>query len=364
MSNNNNKKKKTMNDLINRLGIDETFTKPVKKEKVFTKFSDIAVPAKGYNYVCDLLYLPEDSKTHCKFALVCMDCGNNMFDLQEIRNRDSETVLNALKAIFKRGILKKPSKGSQIQTDSGTEYGDVFHKYLYNEDIYHKIAGVGRHNQMSAVEAVNKQLGRLFNGYMNSKEADTGKVYRDWCDIIPTIRDELNEIREKPTKNPFTYIPKLPDFSNVDKNEFYEGQMVYYKLDEPRNMLNEKQSGKFRVGDRKWSTQPKKIVKVFLYPSRVPFRYMLEGIPNISFTTAQLKKSTQKEELFYPEKFRDKRTVKKQIQYLVQWKHHKVDQSTWENESQLKEDLGTDAFNEFVEDYKDSLKKPNKVTKK
>ena len=44
--------------------------------------------------------------------------------------------------------------------------------------------------------------GRLLDGYMNSKELETGRVYRQWTDVIDIIREDLNEIRERPDGDP------------------------------------------------------------------------------------------------------------------------------------------------------------------
>jgi hypothetical protein len=40
------------------------------------------------------------------------------------------------------------------------------------------------------------QLGRIFNAYMNAKELETGKTYKNWTGIIDIVRKELNKIRK------------------------------------------------------------------------------------------------------------------------------------------------------------------------
>jgi hypothetical protein len=348
------KKKSAISNLIDKLGIDETLTTAPKKEKIFTKVSDIAPPVGGYNYMADLLFLPED-KNGFKYALTMVDLGNGSFDLQELKNKDSASVLEGMKKIFSRKIL--PKAKASVQTDSGTEFSSVYHKWLYDEDIYHKVTAVARHSQQSNVEALNKQLGRLFNGYMNTKEMQTRHIYKEWTDIIPVVRKELNAIRKRKEKDPFTYIPPLPDFTKDP--DFHEGDFVHYKLDTPRNALNQKQSGTFRTGDFKFSLQPKKIVKVFLYAGTVPYRYMLDGMDNVTYTAGQLKKSNQTEERFYIKQIIDKKTEKKIVYYLCWWKEHKKTEATWEPKDQLLEDN----CGAYINEYEDSLKKPKKVTK-
>ena len=47
--------KKTLKSIIDDLKIDETHTKPTRKEKVFTKINDVAPPLADYNFMADLL---------------------------------------------------------------------------------------------------------------------------------------------------------------------------------------------------------------------------------------------------------------------------------------------------------------------
>jgi hypothetical protein len=48
-----------MNTLLKKLGIDETFTKAPKLPKVFTKVKDQIPHKADYNFMADLLMLPE-----------------------------------------------------------------------------------------------------------------------------------------------------------------------------------------------------------------------------------------------------------------------------------------------------------------
>ena len=121
-----------MNQLLKKLNIDETFTKKTKRDKVFTKISDAVTPIEGYNYMADLLYLPDDDGY--KYLLVMTDVITHAFDIEPIKNKESATVLKAMKDIFKRKYLKKPK--ASLRTDNGTEFKGVFHKYLYDNNIY------------------------------------------------------------------------------------------------------------------------------------------------------------------------------------------------------------------------------------
>ena len=60
---------------------------------------------------------------------------------------------------------------------------------------------------MAPVERLNRDLGRLFNGYMNKIEKKTNKVYREWTDIIDSVREKLNIFRKR-------NIDKLKELQN------------------------------------------------------------------------------------------------------------------------------------------------------
>jgi len=244
-----------MNKLLDKLGIDETFTKPQKKQKIFNKVKDNVPPIEDYNYMADLLELPKTKKGF-KWCLVVVDLADDTFDIEPLKNKESNTTLQGLKSIFKREILKKPKMS--LTTDNGTEFKSVFNKYLTDSNINHKFTHPYRHKQIANVESLNKQLGRLFNGYMNAKEKQTGKRYNEWTDIIKVVRDELNKIREKPLpENIFDISP--PEFDLTATPKFKEGDVVYYALDYPQDALGNKQdTSKFRMGDHRFSTVPKK----------------------------------------------------------------------------------------------------------
>jgi len=206
-----------------------------------------------------------------------------------------------------------------FKTDGGSEFKGVFNQYLYDESILHKGIVADRHNSMSNVESLNRQLSRLFNGYMNRKEEETGKVYREWTDVLKLVREDLNELRErKLPKNPNSYEYPLPkDYNTITSEKIVEdkktgkkktievtknvkiepkykiGQFVYRALETPRDALNKKQNTKnFRAGDYTFEKTPREITQVFTMGGDGPlYRYYLEGIRDASFTERQLQRA-------------------------------------------------------------------------
>ena len=179
-----------MNDLIKKLNIDETLTKPVRKpvRKQYNRIIDSIPLVKNYNMMADVLHLPTN-KNGYKYLLVVVDLAGE-FDIEAMKTEDSKETLKALKVMFKRDHISKPY--ASIRTDGGASFKNDFHKYLVDNIILHKTGLAGRHTQSSAVENLNRTLGRLFNGYMNTMELETGNTYREWTEIVSLVRDELN----------------------------------------------------------------------------------------------------------------------------------------------------------------------------
>lgn len=338
-----------MNKLLDKIGIDETFTKPPKKQKVFNRVKDNVTPIEDYNYMADLLELPK-TKQGFKWCLTVLDLANDTFDIEPLKNKESETTLKGLKNIFKREILKKPKMS--LTTDNGTEFKSVFHKYLIDEAINHKQTHPYRHKQIANVESLNKQLGRLFNGYMNAKEKQTGKRYNEWTDIIEIVREDLNKIRIKQLPENIFKI-KPPEFDLTANPKFKEGDIVYYALDYPQDALGNKQdTAQFRMGDHRFSTVPKKIIKLLMLPRSPTFRYMLEGIKDTSYGENELMLAKdQVSTKFEVKKVIGKKRVKNKIYYLIWWKGYKKALATWESKAELLED----GLEDEIEAYESSL---------
>lgn len=332
-----------MNELIKKLNIDETYTKPLKKVKKFNKVKDNIPLKQDYNFMADLLMLPTTKKGN-RYILSVVDLATNEFDIEPLKNKEADTVLKAFKEMFKRPFIKEPY--ASVRTDDGTEFKGDFAKYLYDKSILHRVAFPDRHKQLGNVEALNKQLGRLFNGYMNAKEEETGKTYKEWDEVVKLVRTELNKIRKIPEQDIYTHIYKTPEYV---KPKFKVGDIVYKRLEAPNNALGNKQNTKnFREGDYRWDKVPRKIVQVLPYPPPVNVRYLLDNLPNVSYTEEELMVApkTEKQEKFVVKEIIGKKKIKNKVHYLVWWKGYKKTESTWEPASELKKDVP-----DLIEEY-------------
>lgn len=319
-----------MDKILKELKINEKYSKPVKIKKEFSKVKD-NIPLKAdYNFMADLLELPETKKGF-KYLLVVVDLATDEFDIEPITNNKSLTVVDAMKRMFNRRYIKKPY--ASIRTDGGAEFKDAFEKYCYENSILHKIGVAGRHQQTANVERLNRELGRLFNGYMNAIEEKTGETYKEWVEVVPKVRTMLNDFRKKPEGDPFTDVYPTVDLTKQPKYKVHD--VVYRMSEKPLDALGRKQiTQNFRMGDYRWERIPRKIVKVLRYAGKVPIRYILENLPNVAYAEYELMPAEEKQAMYVVQSVKAKRTMNGVKELLIKWKGFK--KPTWENYNDIK----------------------------
>jgi hypothetical protein len=291
-------------NILNRLNIDETLTKRIHAEPKtgFNSIKDNIPLIADYNMMADLLFLPTAQYGY-KYLFVIVDLATNKFDIEQMKNKDAQSCLNAMLKCFKRGIIKQPY--ASLKTDDGNEFKGIFQKYLYDESILHKTALPNRHKSMANVESLNKQLARLIMGYLNTIEKQKGKTFNNWLGAIPIIREDLNIARENKNLPNNIYTHKYPAFDNYissskkgkikesfQQPKFKVGDMVHRALDTPQTALGKNQNTKsFRSGDYTFENEPREIIKIVYYAGKGPsYRYLLDGIKNASYVANELKK--------------------------------------------------------------------------
>ena len=337
-------------EVMDTLGIDEYFTKADNKQKVYNKFLSAVVPEPNFNYMSDLIELPT-TKDKFKFLLVIVDLATNLFDIEPMTNKSSETTLQSFKNIIKRKILIMPE--ISLKTDGGTEFKSVFDKYLSDNGVWHKTAMPYRKRQMSPVEGLNGVIGRILMNYLNSKSTEIGKDYCEWTDILGKIRKEVNAYRKRDMNKLKKYQDtKYFDITQAGEPDYNIGDMVYYKLDKPTDILGQALSDdKHRYGDRIYSIATKEIVDILMYPSEPYYRYKLRGMPHASYSKYELKKSNKTETTYAVKKIIGMKVVNKKRQYLVWFKGELKANASWEGEAQLLEDGLEDYIDEFKKIY-------------
>jgi hypothetical protein len=339
-----------MNKILDKLNIDETYTKPLRKIK-FDHVKDNVFPAANYNDMADVLYLPQTSNGY-KYLLVVVDLYTNAFDIEPMKQLTADAALKAFQAIIKRKYIKLPY--ASIRTDNGNEFKGVFHKYMYDHSVLQRYAEPYRKQQLANVESLNAQLGRLFNGYMNMKELQTHKAYRNWNDIIDTVRVELNEKRKlnAPPSHENIFNVPLKDIDVTKEPKFKIGDLVYPKLEVPYSALGHKQNTtNFRKGDFRYDIKnPRAIEKILYYPNNI--RYILEGRPNVSYVEQELKLAPNQEQVYEVKEIIGKRKNKGKIEYLVWWSGYKKSEATYEPINELIKDGLKDMIDRYEEEQR------------
>ena len=347
-----NKEKTTrltkLQQLISDLGIDETFTNNVSYR--FPKLKDSIFPKHGYNVQCDLLMLPETPQKY-RYLLTCIDLWSNYCDFEPMKLKTAESTLNALLEILKRKYIHEII--ASCRTDSGGEFKGAFQEWLKQHNIYHSTTLPDRHKQTGSVENLNRFIARILLTYLANMKRKTGKVYTDWIDILEKTRVAINDFKKhRADQNPNTYPMKEIDIDVPPK--FKVGDLVYHKIEIAKDEYGKAfHHSKFRSGDERYSDEARKIVKEVVYPSKNPYRYILNGIPDVAYAEAELILANDKtEETWYIRKIIGKRTVNKKVFYLVWWKKDLKKEATWEpKERLLKDDAG-----DYIKEYEDSLK--------
>jgi hypothetical protein len=318
------------------------------------------VPEPNFNQMADLLQLPKDKGY--QYLLVVLDLATNKFDIEQMKTTSSRECLDAYKKIIKRGILKKPI--ISIKTDGGSEFKKEFNKYFYDNNILHKTSVAYRKKQMSPVENLNKSIGRIIMNYLNDKSIETNTEYTNWIDILETIRKSLNEFRERDLDKLKQYQNQHNNINLNEKPKYEIGDYVHYKLDAPTDIYGNKLKNGFRQGDIIYSVDTKQIVDILYYHDTPYFRYKLKDLPNVSYSDFELKPSQKSDNTYVIKKIIDKRTLNKQVQFLVWFKGELKKEATWIPKKELIEDGATEYIQQFEDEYKkkqyDKYKK-NKV---
>lgn len=352
-----------MDKIIKELGLDDTLNKKHFKEKRYNKIWLEIPHEEDYNVMADLMDLPT-TKSGYKHLFCIVDLYTLEFDCEPVKNKTSQTVLDAMLECFKRNYVKKPY--ASLNTDGGSEFKSVFHKWVYDQNIYHKYGSPYRHKQQSVVESLNRQIAKLLMLYLNQMSKKTQKEYTDWDTFLPNVRKSLNEYRQGLFKR---LTEKYKSYSLIDQNiettpKFNVGQVVHYKLDYPENALLDKQSSpKWREGDFRYSETTREIVQIIYMNSKPWYRYLLDQKPNISFSEYELLPADSKYSTFKVKDIIGKKIEKKIKYYLIWWKSELKRNATWEPEQQLLADGLEDYIKRYEDEQKDKLAKDRQKLK-
>jgi hypothetical protein len=296
--------------------------------------------------------MPEDNGF--KYCLVAVDVATKLTDAEPIKKIDSKNVLEALKRIYKRGILQEPKK---VIVDSGKEFMGEFEKYCNENDIVIKKALAGRHRQVGLVEKHNGILARVLFMRMASEELLTGDTSNEWVEDLPQMIESMNKRYgiEPPTEEEL--LERFNPYEQLKQKMLPLGTVVRVALDEPKNITGEKLIGKFRATDHRWTLEKYKVVD-FIFDPILPIMYVLDKKlgkkEKVAYTRNQLQvvndneedapynrvvRRTKKQELYIVRDILEHRKHQGKDQYLIWWKGFPKTEATWEYKNNIPKEL-------------------------
>jgi hypothetical protein len=243
------------------------YARPIKETGKDMPHFQILEP--NYLQNCDTLYMPEDEYKgkKYKYLLVVTDVYDKKMDAEPYTNlkQDSHEVLDALKKIYKRGIVKYPKI---LVFDNGNENGDVYlKKYLHEHKINVRMMQAGRYRQISSVKTSKRKLASILFRFMANEELLTGEVSRNWVQEVPDLVEAINENLPPPN----TEIPEKLLSTKFSGKMYPIGARVRVLLDRPRDTVKGNlMSGTFRSTDIRWDPNVRRIENILLKPAQVP----------------------------------------------------------------------------------------------
>jgi hypothetical protein len=304
-------------------------------------------PTENGSHQIDTLYFTKDP-TGNKYILVVVDLATRKTDAQPMKDKSSTEALKALKAIYKRKILKLPH---YLECDQGTEFKGEFYNYFHTKTII-RYKESGRHRQQSVVETRNGIISRLLSKRQLAQEINTGEPSHEWVDFLPQVISSMNKYYTQPAQHIDGELHPLT--KGINAHIIPVGTQVRTQLDNPISYLqSSKLHGKFRAGDIRWNKTPHPITTFFLRPNQPPM-YQVNNNNNVAYTRNQLQivkdeiqPSSKLQQKFIISKILTKERKKNKIFYNVKWSDNST---TLEPRSTLIKDV-PQLIKEFDEKY-------------
>jgi len=261
-----------------------------------------------------------------RYALVVVDLATGRMDAEPFKFKYPFIVKDCLIRIYKRGILKAPTY--QLEVDAGKEFKGDFDSY-FSKQFKLRVKKTGRHRQQAVVEGVNSILSKVIQLRQLSEELLINATSREWVSDLPEIVKQINKH--------FEHNPPVFDFKKNAEirctgqscDLLPEGTLVRVQLDYPITATTDdkKLYGTFRIGDIRFSKEPKPITQIILKPDQPPM-YIVGNDLNVAYTRKQLLVYDEKEKQPPTSTLRRhvvKKIIKKvegktPIHYLIEWK--------------------------------------------
>lgn len=133
-------------------------------------------------------------------------------------------------------------------------------------------------------------------------------------------------------------------------------------MDRPTDIHgNPVNDSKWRMGDRIFRVETRKITDILYYPSAPYYRYKLHDLPQVSYSASELKLSDKEGDFYDVKKIWDKIIDDDNVLwYKVWWKGYKKEESSWVEADQLL----ADGLQKDIHEYENSIVPKQVKTKK
>ena len=235
------------------------------------------------SHMADVMFMPTD-KFGYKYILVVCDVYNRLIDAKEMKFKDAFATEDAIKWIYKNGILEKPNR---LIVDAGKEFYASFEKHMNNEGVYINHLPAGKH--LGVIDSRIKFLTKGLFHQMNEIELKTMKVSKAWVKNLSETVKVLNKFtmisREKELLKLKTNKKKAPTYP--EQSIYKIGTRVRTALFKPINSLGQQQSFKFRTGDIRFSREIKTITNILINEGS-PVRCVIDNNNKVVYTGEKL----------------------------------------------------------------------------
>ena len=282
------KKQSVKNNELSKL-----YQRPVKETGIDAPKWQVLEP--NYIHQADTLYMPEDTvnKKKYKYVLVVADVYNKVLDAEPITSlrQDDHEILDGLKTIYNRGILKYPKI---IMFDNGNENKDKdIEKFMRSHRVNMRFMVPARYRQISTVKTAKRKIGSILHKRMASEELVTGEVSRQWVSDLKGLVKVINKNLPPPMTKPESDELLATKYAG---NIIPIGTRVRVQLDHPQDTVKGNYlSGRFRSSDIRWSPDVTRVEQVLLNPGFPPMYLVADDDKLVSRTKNQLQIVKQNE---------------------------------------------------------------------
>ena len=296
----------TLNEVkewLDKQQIHQISKQTIKSNK--PKFGHFNVTEPNHLHQLDILYLPRDKKGF-KYALTIIDTASRYKAAQPLKKKTALLTAEAIEKIYDTTPLKYPR---QLNIDKGSEFKREVLELYKKHNTRINVSETGFHKATAMVERFNRTLAERLFKQIHHKEIETGRVVKDWVDILQPTIDQLNsEISSyiKMAPNDAIKLQHVPQKQHNDqeatkKNILNIGDEVRHKLakDRIQNISHSSfvdnnavdvsvSNGKRRATDPIYSLTKHKIVSIKEVPNH-PTIYYIDNFKH-GFTSGNLQK--------------------------------------------------------------------------